>query len=99
MGFMNYLLIALQSLGLIFVFFWFTSSSRFFYLLKKYRGSNPLFLFFLPLGFVLFPALLAFCYNLSWELVGEEKLINAMLISTFPIFAFFVGKKVFQILE
>jgi hypothetical protein len=88
---MQFAIIILQILGSISLYYWFFFNSEFFYLLNKHKNANPIYLFFLPLGFIGYPAILALAYKLAWDFFEEGAFLNAIVISTIPIIIFFVG--------
>jgi uncharacterized membrane protein YphA (DoxX/SURF4 family) len=56
-------------------------------------------MFFFQFGFVIFPAVLAICYNISWEYFEVKNFYQALGISLIPIFVFIIGLKNFKYLE
>lgn len=88
---MLYLLITIQVLGSISLYYWFFFNSEFFYLLNKHKNANPLYLFFLPLGFIAFPAILALAYKMAWDYFDDNAILLAFLISLIPILIFSLG--------
>ncbi len=88
---MQYLLITIQVLGSVSLYYWFFFNSEFFYLLNKHKNAHPLYLFFLPLLFISFPAVLALAYKLAWDFFEENGHLSAVLISVVPSIAFLLG--------
>jgi predicted permease len=50
-----------------------------------------MYLFFLPLGFIAYPAILALAYKIAWDFFEEESFLNAIIFSIIPVIVFFVG--------
>lgn len=88
---MQYLLITIQVLGSISLYYWFFFNSEFFYLLNKHKNAHPLYLFFLPLLFISFPAVLALAYKLAWDSYEENAQLSAVLMSIVPSIVFLLG--------
>jgi hypothetical protein len=88
---MQFVIISFQVLGSICLYYWFFFNSEFFYLLNKHKNANPMYLFFLPLGFIAYPAILALAYKIAWDFFEEESFLNAIIFSIIPVIVFFVG--------
>ncbi|MCP9761324.1 hypothetical protein EGI31_00040 [Lacihabitans soyangensis] len=88
---MQYLLITIQVLGSVSLYYWFFFNSEFFYLLNKHKNAHPLYLFFLPLLFISYPAILALAYKIAWDFFDENVQNMAFLISVIPISFFLIG--------
>lgn len=88
---MQYLLITIQVLGSVSLYYWFFFNSEFFYLLNKHKNAHPLYLFFLPLLFISYPAILALAYKIAWDFFDENVQNMAFLISVIPIGFFLIG--------
>lgn len=95
---MKILIIIIQLFGGIALYFWFVSGSKFFFLLNKYKNSNPLLLFFLPLGFISFPFVCGLAFNQAWNYFTEKNIFEAIIFSTIPLLLFLVGFIIFKIL-
>ena len=94
-----YVNLFIQLAGSITLYLWFFSNGKFFYFLNKYRKSNPIFLFVLPFGFIGYPAILAFCYKLSWDYYYDGIFSTALFLTIFPILIFLLGVKVYVFLD
>jgi uncharacterized membrane protein len=88
---MLYLLLTVQVLGAITLYYWFFFNGEFFYLLNKHKKANPLYLFFLPLGFIAYPAVFALAYKLAWDYHDKGVFLNAFLVTIVPVMVFLVG--------
>jgi hypothetical protein len=88
---MLYTLVIIQILGLVSLYYWFFFNSEFFYLLNKHKNAHPLYLFFLPLLFISYPAILALAYKIAWDFFDENAYVLAFLISIVPIGIFLIG--------
>ncbi|MCP9755167.1 hypothetical protein EGI26_08380 [Lacihabitans sp. CCS-44] len=88
---MQFVIISFQVLGSICLYYWFFFNSEFFYLLNKHKNANPMYLFFLPLGFIAYPAILALAYKIAWDFFEEDSFFSAIFFSVVPIIIFFVG--------
>jgi hypothetical protein len=73
------------------VYYWFFSNSEFFHLLKKHKNANPVYLFFLTLLFISYPAILALSYKITWDYFDENAQVSAFLVSLIPIVIFMIG--------
>lgn len=85
------MLILIQILGSVSLYYWFFFNSEFFYLLNKHKNAHPIYLFFLPLLFIAYPAILALGYKVAWDFFDENAYTFAFLSSVFPISVFLVG--------
>ena len=88
---MQYLLVTIQVLGSVSLYYWFFFNSEFFYLLNKHKNAHPVYLFFLPLLFISYPAILALAYKIAWDFFDENAQTLAFLISVVPISVFLIG--------
>lgn len=88
---MLYLFLTVQVMGAITLYYWFFFNGQFFYLLNKHKNANPLYLFFLPLGFMAYPAILALAYKLAWDYYDEGIFLNAFLVTIVPFIFFLMG--------
>ncbi|MCP9768910.1 hypothetical protein EGI22_13405 [Lacihabitans sp. LS3-19] len=90
------ILITVQVLGAISLYYWFFANSQFFYLINKHRKANPFLLFTFPLGFITFPGLLALSYKLAWDYFDESAFFEAFGLSIFPAIIFIIGVYIFK---
>lgn len=93
---MLYLLLTFQGIGAITLYYWFFFNSQFFYLLNKHKNANPVYLFFLPLGFIAYPAIFALAYKLAWDYFDDGVLLNAFLVTLLPAIFFLMGVAVLR---